>query len=122
MEKDKIVGELLKSASENGLVVTLRAVFGKCVSVSVPFSSAACGARVDDICFSQRANNSLKRAKVFTVREIIDLISSGGLLNIRNLGKKTENEIKTRVLIFGYEMLSEKEKKQFFYDVLERNV
>ena len=35
--------------------------------------------------------------------------------------KKTQNEIKTRILAFGYERLTEAEKKRFFYDVVERN-
>ena len=35
--------------------------------------------------------------------------------------EKTENEIKTRVLVFGYERLSDAEKKRFFLDVIEKN-
>ena len=89
--------------------------------ISVPFSQKACDMSVDDIDFSPRANNSLKRAGVFTIGEIIDLIADDGLLRIRNLGKKTQNEIKTRILAFGYERLTEAEKKRFFYDIVERN-
>lgn len=121
MKKDEVVTELLKSANENGLVETLFSVFGKSVKVSVPYSKKACETSVDDIEFSVRANNSLKRAGVFFVGDIIDMISSDGLTRIRNLGKKTENEIKTRVMAFGYERLTDVEKKRFFYDILERN-
>lgn len=121
MKKDAVVNELLRAANENGLITTIYGVFGKCVKVSIPFSSKACEMSIDDIDFSPRANNSLKRAGVFTIGEIIDLIADDGLLRIRNLGKKTQNEIKTRVLAFGYERLTENEKKYFFYDVVEKN-
>ena len=120
MKKDEVVNELLRSANENGLIITLYGAFGKCVKVSIPFSRKACEMSMDDIDFSPRANNSLKRAGVFTIGKIIDLIADDGLLQIRNLGKKTQNEIKTRVSAFGYERLTENEKKHFFYDVVEK--
>lgn len=121
MKKDEVVNELLKSANENGLITTLYGVFGKCVKVSIPFSQKACEMSIDDIDFSPRANNSLKRAGVFTIGEIINLIADDGLLRIRNLGKKTQNEIKTRILVCGYERLTENERKRFFYDVVDKN-
>jgi DNA-directed RNA polymerase alpha subunit len=71
--------------------------------------------------FSVRANNALKREGLFTLGEIVDLIMGEGLMRIRNLGKKTENEIKTRLLAFGYAQLSDAEKRRFFYDLLEKN-
>ncbi len=122
MKKDEVVNGLLRSANENGLITTLYGVFGKCVKVSIPFSQKACDTSIDELDFSVRANNSMKRVGVFTIGEVIDLIASDGLLRIRNLGKKTQNEIKTRIMVFGYERLNEKEKKRFFYDIIERNM
>ena len=121
MKKDEVVNELLKSANENGIITTLYGVFGKCIKVSVPFSQKACDTSIDDLDFSVRASNALKRASIFTIGQAIDLIANDGLLRIRNLGKKTQNEIKTRILAFGYERLTEAEKKRFFYDIVERN-
>ena len=121
MKKDEVVNELLRSANENGLITTLYGVFGKCVKVSIPFSQKACDKSIDELDFSVRANNSIKRVGVFTIGEVIDLIASDGLLRIRNLGKKTQNEIKTRILVFGYERLTENERKRFFYDVVDKN-
>ena len=121
MKKDEVVNELLKSANENGIITTLYGVFGKCIKVSVPFSQKACDTSIDELDFSVRASNALKRASIFTIGQAIDLIADDGLLRIRNLGKKTQNEIKTRILAFGYERLTELEKKRFFYDVVERN-
>ncbi len=121
MKKDEVVNELLKSASENGIITTLYSAFGKCVKVNIPFSKKACDTSIDELDFSVRANNSMKRVGVFTIGEVIDLISNDGLLRIRNLGKKTQNEIKTRILAFGYEQLTENEKKRFYYDIIDRN-
>lgn len=121
MKKDEVVNELLRSANENGVITTLYGVFGKCVNVSIPFSQKACDTSIDELDFSVRANNSMKRVGVFTIGEVIDLITNDGLLRIRNLGKKTQNEIKTRILAFGYERLSYAEKKKFFYDIIDRH-
>ena len=122
MRKEEVVKELVASAEKIGVVTTLYEVFGKKVSMSIPFSDRACETSIDDMDFSVRANNSMKRAGVFKLGDIIDIISSEDLTKIRNLGKKTENEIKTKIMAFGYEQLTQAEKKRFFYDILERNV
>ena len=121
MKREEIVNELLKSAGKYGVVITLYGVFGQCVRVSIPFSKRSCGTSIDEIDFSPRANNSLKRSGIFTIGEVVDLIADDGLLRIRNLGKKTQNEIQTRILVFGYDKLTENEKRRFFYDVIDRN-
>ena len=121
MKKEEVVNKLLRSANENGLISTIYGVFGKCVKVSIPFSQKACDTSIDELDFSVRANNSMKRVGVFTIGEVIDLIANDGLLRIRNLGKKTQNEIKTRILAFGYERLTDVEKKSFFYDIVDRD-
>ena len=66
---------------------------------------------MDFLDFSVRAMNSLKRADFFTVGEVVDSIVNEEISKIRNLGKKTENEIRTRILAFGYDRLTETEKK-----------
>lgn len=121
MKKENLVNELLESANKNGIVNTLYGTFGKCVKVSIPFTQRACDTSIDELDFSVRASNSLKRANIFTIGQAVDLIAEGGLLKIRNLGKKTQNEIKTRILTFGYDRLTDVEKKRFFYDIVERN-
>ena len=113
--------ELHKLISNIGLVEVLYKVFGKNLAVSIPFTKNACNTSVDELDFSVRASNSLKRAGVFTVGDIIDLAMSGnGLTNIRNLGKKTENEIKTKLLAFGYSRLTENEQVSFLYDLINK--
>ncbi len=121
MNKEEIVNELIKLSERFGVVEALYGLLGKSVSVRVPFSRKGCDTSIDELEFSVRAGNALKRAGIFTIGEAIDLIAAEGLLQIRNLGKKTQNEIKTRILVFGYQQLNENEKKRFFYDVLDKN-
>lgn len=121
MRKDEIVNELFLAAEENDLVDVLDAVFGKTLKVSIPFSQKTCDMGIDTLDFSVRANNAMKRAGLFTIGEVAEIIAGGELAKIRNLGKKTENEIKTRLLVFGYDKLGDKEKKDFFSDLLDLN-
>ena len=88
MKKEDVIKELLKSADTNGLITTLYGAFGENLSVSVPFSQKACDTSIDELDFSVRATNAMKRASIFTIGEAIDLIADDGLLKIRNLGKK----------------------------------
>ena len=53
--------------------------------------------------------------------ELADAIAGDKLSDIRNLGKKSENETKTKLLEYCYEYLTEREQVGFLYDVIERN-
>jgi DNA-directed RNA polymerase alpha subunit len=121
MRKEEIAIELYNSAKENGFLDTIYEVIGQKVRVSVAFTKKACDTNIDDIEFSVRATNALKRAGYFTIGDVVEALSNETLIHIRNLGKKTFNEIQTKILVFGYERLSEKEKQRFFVDLVERN-
>lgn len=121
MDKLKVVEELYNAVEIYGLPQTLDKVFGKNVSVRIGFSKVDCDKKIDDIEFSVRANNSLKRSGLFTIGDIIDAVAQDRIMNIKNLGAKTRNEIKTRLLVLGYENSTVTEKKKFLIDVIERN-
>ena len=121
MRKEEIAIELYNSAKENGFLDTIYEVIGQKVRVSVAFTKKACDTNIDDIEFSVRATNALKRAGYFTIGDVVEALSNETLIHIRNLGKKTFNEIQTKILVSGYERLTEKEKQRFFVDLVERN-
>ena len=121
MEREQTVTKLLELAKTEGIVFALYGVFGNAVRVLLPVSAKACNTELDELEFSVRASNALKRAGIFTVGQAVDLIAGDGLLRIRNLGRKTQNEIKTRLLAFGYDRLDERDRKKFWIDTLERN-
>lgn len=121
MNNENVVNELITSAEHNGLISTLYATFGKTVKVSIPLSRKTLDTDVDEIDFSVRACNALKRTGLMQVEAVVDAIAEGRLMHIRNLGRKSYNEIQTKLLVLGYGKLTPAEKKQFFYDVLKRN-
>lgn len=121
MNQEQAAHKLLQAADGVGLIPALYAVFGKRVEVRIPFDSSACETHLDVVELSPRAIHSLKRAGVFTVGGVIDLVAEDRLLSIRCLGKKTQSEIKTRLLVFGYERLTAAEKLRFLCDVLRLN-
>ena len=122
MEQRKIVDELCKSADENGLIETLYAVYGKNINVRIPFSTVDCNTSIDDLDFSVRASNALKRSGLMTVGDVIDAIEAEYLMQIRNLGRKSYSEIKTRILVFGYGHLSSREKTEFWRNIVQNNI
>ena len=120
-EKEELVNELIEAVERKGLTVVLVATFGRRVSVIVPYSEQTFKVEVDALDLSVRAINSLKRCGIFTLGGVVDAVMNGELPRIRNLGEKTENEIKNRILEFAYEQLNSQEKKQFFFDLIEKN-
>ena len=121
MNKALVATELYESAKVNGFVDTLHSIFGNNIKTSIAFSKSACNTGIDHIDFSVRSSNALKRSGLMTVGDVIEAIADDKLLHIRNLGRKSYNEIKTRILKFGYDQLSEKEKIAFFLDLVEKN-
>lgn len=56
--------------------------------------------RVDDLDLSVRSYNCLKRADINTVRELVNF-SERDLLNIRNFGSKSIDEVKAKLISMG---------------------
>ena len=121
MNKADVVNTLIQSAESNGLIRTIYSIFDKSVKVSIPFGEKTLDSSVDEIDFSVRSSNCLKRTGMMQIRDVVEAIEDERLLRVRNLGKTSYSEIQTKLLVLGYSKLSAIEKKQFFYDLLERN-
>ena len=121
MNKTEVVKTLIDSQKEYGLVETLHKVFGKNIKVSVGFSKNACDASIEELVLSVRSYNALRRANVTTLGDLIVRLNEGGLKSIRNLGAKSFSEIQTKMLVYGFDRLSEKEKNEFFCKLVENN-
>ena len=112
---------LFESAEKIGLISTL-APFGSDIKISIPLSQKFCDKSIDDMDLSVRASNGLKRSGAMTVRELTDTImSEKGLDTVRNLGKKSISEIKTKLLYLAYNELNDKEKQAFWNEFIELN-
>ena len=121
MDKADVVNTLIQSAESNGLIRTIYSIFGKSVKVSIPFGEKTLDSSVDEIDFSVRSSNCLKRTGMMQIRDVVEAIEDERLLRVRNLGKTSYSEIQTKLLALGYSKLSAIEKKQFFYDLLDLN-
>ena len=119
--KKEVVEMLCQSSEQMGLVETLHTIFGNNIKVSIPFSKISTDTPIDELDFSVRASNCLHRAGRVTIGDVIDVINNEELARYRNIGKKTVSEIKTKLLVYGYNNLNNYEKKSFWYDFLERN-
>lgn len=119
--KKEVVEMLCQSAEKIGLVETIHTVFGNNIKVAIPFSKISTSTPIDELDFSVRASNCLHRSGRATVGDVIDVINNEELARYRNIGKKTVSEIKTKLLVYGYNNLNNYEKKSFWFDFLERN-
>ena len=121
MNNTEIIKTFIEAEEEFGLVPLINKAFGKNVKVNLGFSKKVCEESIDELMLSVRSSNALKRAGILTIGEVIDTIDAGALNSLRNLGTKSRNEIQTKILVFGYDDLTEKEKAEFFEKLVEDN-
>ena len=121
MNKAEVVKTLMDAEKQCGLVDTLHRVFGKNIKINIGFSNNACNASIDDLVLSVRSYNALRRANITTIGDLIERLNEGGLKTVRNLGVKSFSEIQTKIMVYGFEQLSEKEKNEFFHFLVENN-
>ena len=121
MNKEKLIEMLIEEEQKYGLPILLDYVFGKNIKVKLNYSIDECENSIDELSLSVRSQNALKRANIITIDLLIDELNNGNLKGIRNLGRKSFNEIQTKVLVYGYEKLSYKKKVCFFKELIENN-
>ena len=118
---NKYVFTLFESAEQFGVVFTL-SPFGNDLKISIPLTRTFCDKSIDELDLSVRSLNGLKRNGAMTIRELTDVImSDNGLAKVRNLGKKSVSEIKTKLLNLAYKDLNDKERLEFWHKFLELN-
>ena len=122
MNKTEIVNALMDSSERHGLAYTLHQAYGKNIRVGMRYSDDVRNTGIDELLLSVRSYNALRRAGIINLGMLIETINDGGLNSIRNLGIKSSSEIKTKILVYGFERLSENEKREFFCRVVENNV
>lgn len=113
--------DLFSKADTMGIVITLHTHFKCPLQVTLPFSQTICDTSIDELDLSVRSQNCLKRANIMTVGQLIEIAGTDEMLKLRNLGKKSLCEIKTRLLAFGYDKLGDFGKLQFWQEFLQHN-
>ena len=69
---------------------------------------------IEDLNLSVRAMNGLKRAGIFKADELLNVDIS----RMRNLGVKSVKEIKNALLNYSYEHMTQKQRADFWREVL----
>ena len=119
MDKN-LVGQLYAQAQKEGLVMALYNVYGKSIFVSLPFGEKILQKQIEEMDFSARSYNCLKRKNVTTVDDLVELLSdSNSLVAMRGIGAKSIAEIKTKLMFFAYDHLSERQQLEFLTNVVQ---
>lgn len=123
---NKVIGveeiyTLFECAEKFGLLFAL-APFGNNIKVEIPVKKSLGDKEIVGLDLSVRSYNGLKRMNIDTVSQLVDVIhQENGLKEIRNLGRKSISEIKTKLLVLSYELLDDKEKLSFWMDFTRKN-
>jgi len=95
---------------------------GLTIKFPVYLNSRLMDAELNELELTQRSFNCLRRAGYATVGEIVNSITRPEDLNhIRNLGKKSQNEIMFKIFILQYNSLTLEKQKTFIKRVEELN-
>ena len=105
---------LFENAEKYGLIEALKP-FGRNIKIRIPYSVAFSKIPIDNLDLSVRSRNGLMRAGLDNVDKLTNAImSEQGLEKVRNLGRKSVNEIKTCLLASAYQLLNNREKMLFW--------
>lgn len=121
MNRQDILSALVLAEKAYGIVDTLHIFYGSNIKMRLGYTRSACEASIDEMQLSVRSWNALRRVGIATVGELIDTINGDGLMKIRNLGRKSMIEIKTKIMMMGFSHLSEREKMAFFEFLVDNN-
>ena len=89
---------------------------------TVPYHSKMSDTPIDEMCLSVRSSNGLMRAGANTFGKVKEIMErENGLRTIRNLGVKSEKEIKLCFFNSCYLLLNEYEKAEWWQEVIDGN-
>ena len=119
--KEDVVNELYNSIKEYGLIMSIHKIWGNRAKMNLGFTKNVCDVPIEEISFSVRGYNVLKRSNINTLGEVIDVLNDKKIMSLKNLGERTAREIKTKIINYGFNALSEQDKKAFLSEVVELN-
>ena len=86
----------------------------------VPYSNRLADLSSDEMNLTVRSSNGLKRANAGTFGRLRDLLAmENGILSVRNLGQKSEKEIKQLFFEECYTRLLPYEKAQYWQEIID---
>ena len=109
MTEQQLLSALTQTAEATGLPAALQHYYGGNIRLSLPFESHTCAASIDELTLSVRSQNALKRAGLFTVGAIVQALEADELGKIRNLGRKSLEEVMAKLDSLGFKLNTDDE-------------
>lgn len=105
----------LKEAATETTVTAVLSGLGVVPSVRIPMSNDFLDMPLEILDLSTRAWNALMRPGIATIRSLVSrLRDQDGLSTIRNLGKHSAAEIKSKLVEAAYLRLNDRERTEFW--------
>lgn len=122
MDRNSFVEEIYQFICENSLCAGIVKYFGARGKMQMDFAESVYTSKIEDLELSVRSFHGLKRAGIDTIEQLLNAVNDGTLSSVRNLGAKSCNEISIKILEFGYNNFSEKDKKAFIRNLIDINL
>lgn len=106
-----------KCVEHFGLLPVLSQLFTT-LKVNIALTAQTCAITIKDMDLSVRSYNALMAHGVRDLGALVDLLNSGNLRDVRNLGVKSAKEIQLKALEYSYEALNEYDKKKFLENLI----
>ena len=121
LNKQDFIEKIFCMIEKEGLMPTIKNVFGKGTIMALPFTKSACETSIEELNLSVRSTNALKGNGLTTVEKVVLPIQQDKLSNIRNIGAISQGEIRVKIYEFGYSCLSPKSRREFVKNLIETN-
>ena len=121
MNKTLALENFHKLVERDGLIKSVRAILGDGVIVRLPFASVVYDRPIEDLSLSTRSYNCLCRNGIVKIDHLLTNLQRDDFSKMRNLGVKSLNEIKNKVIDYGYKNLSKGEQIKFLSGLIEDN-
>lgn len=109
-----------KMAEGDKLSKALQRVYSK-RNVVIPYIEDNLNESLMNLGMSGRATNALLRAKLRTVRDVVEFCNERKITEITNLGRNSGIETFEAILDYCWDHMSQDERVSFLIDTVERN-
>lgn len=114
---DIIVSKMAEGAK---LSKALKLVYEK-RNVRLPYSEADLNVSIINLGMSSRTTNALMRARLATIKDVIDFCEGNQIIEVKNFGKISGIELFETILDYCWENMTNNERTNFLIDTVERN-
>ena len=114
---DSIVNNL---AAGKTISAALKAVY-KTRNVAIPFDDKFKNVSIDKLDISAPVRNTLKRAYLYTIGDIMKFGENIGIQRIKGMGVTKGMQMMESILNYAWDHMSMNERTEFLIDTVERN-